>query len=878
MLQDPQCSTAVAAVNGDGHNSQEEVPSPVATTATISTATASPTAAANGSLAPTPPSPAGPVDHGKQQPRLPRNDEEREALSQFTELFQNEYRSKALGLVDNDDSLPCVCSYEPGVSKPRDACGDGSGCINRSLFIECLSGECPSGEFCRNRRFQNKEYAKVEVFKTEKKGFGLRALEDLKPDTFVMEYIGEVMPYTQFLKRAQQYHKGGNKHFYFMSLQKGEVGNRLRIGIFTIQAVSAGTELAFDYKFERYGQQAQACYCGEPNCKGYIGTKGKGDAGNATGLHESDMQDDDDESNLISTAPRKKREKKPKTEGFVGKEEITEAVRIMYRCKPDKMKEMVKRLLLTAEDGLTEFIRMHGIIIVKMIIRNMASDQELVHMAFKLLQMLPFKIRNRIEETKLDAMIETMADNADPFVAETSRQLLEKWQTLQVVYKIPKMQKSAEDVLERPKSPTEDRKRRHIEHDMYRQHDMAAEEQEQSKRAKPSDSHDDRRGNGHSRFNSYRPGRSGHSSSSAASSMSGSSFRGSWPYGNGDAGAGMAPGPQQPPFLPPLLPMLPPPLPPNWQCVFGDEGQMCFVNAVTGKVQQEYPDERPSMVEGISEDTLLDVVAQAQAAVAAKAAQEAEAEKERAARSEAERKQRQQEDRERRRQRELRKEQERQDRHKALLEEREKKERMLKEKAERKHQHRHRDRPHRTHVTKRDDDSGTITPETLDSSAHSPTHQPPNDDGDDLGASRSLLSSSVASTLADSSSPSTSTPTMATTAATAKPTSAEPAKSEQQLDPAAQAIFNSAPMKSLRSHISDIVIKKLSKYKTSMSSDNFKHHARQMTHRVMQKESRRYQRPEDVPKSMDEGTRTRVVQYFSHYVQKQKLVVATTKS
>ena len=54
-------------------------------------------------------------------------------------------------------------------------------------------------------------------------------------------------------------------------LQKWVVGSQMRIGIFTIKDVPEGAELSFDYKFERYGNEAQPCYCGEPNCTGYIG-------------------------------------------------------------------------------------------------------------------------------------------------------------------------------------------------------------------------------------------------------------------------------------------------------------------------------------------------------------------------------------------------------------------------------------------------------------------------------------------------------------------------------------------------------------------------------------------------------------------------------
>lgn len=63
-------------------------------------------------------------------------------------------------------------------------------------------------------------------------------------------------------------------------LQKWVVGNRMRMGIFALKDIEAGTELTFDYNFEVYGQEAQVCYCLEENCKGYIGGDNKSkDAG-----------------------------------------------------------------------------------------------------------------------------------------------------------------------------------------------------------------------------------------------------------------------------------------------------------------------------------------------------------------------------------------------------------------------------------------------------------------------------------------------------------------------------------------------------------------------------------------------------------------------
>ena len=88
---------------------------------------------------------------------------------------------------------------------------------------------------------QRKEYANIEIVKTEMKGFGLRAAADLPKytlpmpvveegtdlvccrDTFIYEYVGDVLSHPTFVKRMRQYAEEGIRHFYFMMLQKDEV-------------------------------------------------------------------------------------------------------------------------------------------------------------------------------------------------------------------------------------------------------------------------------------------------------------------------------------------------------------------------------------------------------------------------------------------------------------------------------------------------------------------------------------------------------------------------------------------------------------------------------------------------------------------------------
>lgn len=63
--------------------------------------------------------------------------------------------------------------------------------MNRAIYLEC-DENCPCGESCRNRAFQRQEYADVYPIKTENRGWGLCAGSDIKKDTFIMQYIGEI--------------------------------------------------------------------------------------------------------------------------------------------------------------------------------------------------------------------------------------------------------------------------------------------------------------------------------------------------------------------------------------------------------------------------------------------------------------------------------------------------------------------------------------------------------------------------------------------------------------------------------------------------------------------------------------------------------------
>ena len=187
--------------------------------------------------------------------------------------------------------MKCDCEFETNGSR-----GCGETCLNRNLLMECPD-TCSLGNQCSNKQFQKIENAPTEVFKTGKKGFGLRASAKIPAETFIMEYVGEIINESKFQKRAKKYSNA--QHFYFMALsskrfidaslkgnisrfinhscnpnaetQKWTVNGELRIGFFSKKTIVKGDEITIDYKYEKYGKEAQKCYCGEENCCGWVG-------------------------------------------------------------------------------------------------------------------------------------------------------------------------------------------------------------------------------------------------------------------------------------------------------------------------------------------------------------------------------------------------------------------------------------------------------------------------------------------------------------------------------------------------------------------------------------------------------------------------------
>ncbi|KAH9501726.1 Histone-lysine N-methyltransferase setd2 [Dermatophagoides farinae] len=355
--------------------------------------------------------------------------------------------------------------------RARGLMGCGEDCLNRMLMIECGS-RCPLGEHCSNKRFQKKQYMKLTPFKTEKKGWGLMTLESIPANSFIMEYVGEVIDPFMFHKRTDKYSKLKMEHYYFMALksdeiidatykgnmtrfinhscepnsitQKWTVNGELRIGFFTIKPVAAGEEITFDYQFQRYGKKAQKCYCESKCCRGYIGSSESGREILTDGSKipkskkkvaskkiaedeevgvSADEVDEEDEENVEKSEEEEDEDKEAFLEdvaleidmlaengGLRNRQQILEVSRLMLRADKCSLRiQLIDIIMSTVELAyLRLFIDYHGLRIIWGWMIE-AENVELKARLLALLEVLPIPHKTMLVDCKVLEVVERWA-------------------------------------------------------------------------------------------------------------------------------------------------------------------------------------------------------------------------------------------------------------------------------------------------------------------------------------------------------------------------------------------------------------------------------------------------------------------------------------
>lgn len=141
----------------------------------------------------------------------------------YKKITINQYVPPAKFIID-EESSETACNCMPDDASP---CGD-SDCMNRACQIEC-NVECKAMDKCQNQRFQRRSNVKLELKNFDSKGWGLLALETIPKDTFLIEYVGEVIVADEFQLRFNRTIQQKEKNFYFLTMGNGlylDAGNK----------------------------------------------------------------------------------------------------------------------------------------------------------------------------------------------------------------------------------------------------------------------------------------------------------------------------------------------------------------------------------------------------------------------------------------------------------------------------------------------------------------------------------------------------------------------------------------------------------------------------------------------------------------------------
>uniref|UniRef100_A0A671M666 [histone H3]-lysine(36) N-trimethyltransferase n=1 Tax=Sinocyclocheilus anshuiensis TaxID=1608454 RepID=A0A671M666_9TELE len=335
--------------------------------------------------------------------------------------------------------MQCECAILSREERAQGMMACGEDCLNRLLMIEC-SSRCLNGAYCSNRRFQMKQHADFEVILTETKGWGLRAAKDLQPNTFVLEYCGEVLDHREFKARVKEYARNKNIHYYFMALknneiidatlkgncsrfmnhscepncetQKWTVNGQLRVGFFTTKAVTAGAELTFDYQFQRYGKEAQKCFCGAPSCRGLIGGETRVSVRAAGGKKQRDRSRKKDTDKLEALQEN--------GEGLCGEKDVISLCRLMVRVETMEQRLTCLKLIQNTQNPLClkQFLDHHGLSLLWIFMvelseakSNSVNNIKLQLEIMKALAVLPISTKNMLEESRVLQFIQRWAQS-----------------------------------------------------------------------------------------------------------------------------------------------------------------------------------------------------------------------------------------------------------------------------------------------------------------------------------------------------------------------------------------------------------------------------------------------------------------------------------
>lgn len=225
------------------------------------------------------------------------------------------------------------------------------------------------------------------------------------------------------------------------------------MGIFAERHVKAGEELVFNYNVDRYGADPQPCYCGEPNCTGFIGGKTQTERGtklsNAT-IEALGIDDGDGWDTAVAKKPRKKKTGEDDEEYVdsvqpksLNEDGVTKVMAALMQCKEKWIAVKLLGRIQRCEDERVRnrVVKMHGYQILNSQLSTWKDDFNVVLQILDILDGFPRLTRNKIIDSKIESTVQPLVECGDERVEKKAAALLKVWSTLEVGYRIPRLKR-----------------------------------------------------------------------------------------------------------------------------------------------------------------------------------------------------------------------------------------------------------------------------------------------------------------------------------------------------------------------------------------------------------------------------------------------------
>jgi len=250
------------------------------------------------------------------------------------------------------------------------------------------------------------------------------------------------------------------------------------MGIFAERQIEAGEELTFNYNVDRYGADPQPCYCGEPNCSGFIGgktqTDDRGTQLSSTIQKALGIFGNEDWENAAHTKKPRKKKASEDDEEYIDSIELkqlgpADVKVVMGEIYKTQEKWIIVKLLNRIQHCENENVqfrvaKMHGYVIFNKLLKTYADDTNILLQILDILNKIPRMTRNKIVDSKIDVTVEGLLEHEDERVKSQAVKIYDEWSKLVIAYRIPRVKRDPNLVqqdkrLDRPERKNRERSR-----------------------------------------------------------------------------------------------------------------------------------------------------------------------------------------------------------------------------------------------------------------------------------------------------------------------------------------------------------------------------------------------------------------------------------